>query len=159
MSRNTSKLILLSYIALAGGVVWLVQYIVEASHQSETGENVPSVAWLPDSASNVSYYRSHMNTAYEFDISESDFCSWSRWKVAEIEEPKTIKRYLAFFPLVEPGANSTDAELNEFLETGSRRVARLDEGLYYGHLQKNGGGVWVAFDRKSRRAYYCSAPR
>lgn len=51
----------------------------------EIGENVARVSWLPDSASNVSFYRAYSYTAYEFDIAEADFLKWAeRFSVKRI---------------------------------------------------------------------------
>jgi len=70
---------LLIYTALIALAIWLVRGAYLGFTQVESGEVVASVDWLPKSASNVSYYRSYMNTAYEFDIDEADFLKWSRW--------------------------------------------------------------------------------
>jgi len=78
---------LLTYTALIAVAIWFVRGAYLGFTQVETGESVASVDWLPKSASNVSYYRSYMNTAYEFDIDEAGFLKWSRWEVAEITEP------------------------------------------------------------------------
>jgi hypothetical protein len=101
-----------------------------------------------------------MNTAYEFDISESGFRDWSRWDVTEIEEPVGLSRYLAFSTPspIEP-QNPTTEQMEAFALEYSRRSVTIHNGLYYGHTQNNGGGVWVGYDRTSGRAYYQSAPR
>ncbi len=126
----------------------------------EIGESVSRVDWLPEEATNVSFYRSYMNTAYEFDISERGFRDWSRWELEEITEPVRIPRYLAYStpPAQEP-RDPTSEEIEAFAWEQSNRAATIKNGLYYGYLQDNGGGIWVGYDRESGRAFYKSAPR
>lgn len=151
---------LLTYTALIALAIWFARGAYLGFTQVETSEAVASVDWLPKSASNVSYYRSYMNTAYEFDIDEAGFLKWSRWDVDEITEPVRLSRYLAFStpPPPEP-SNPTNDEMVAFATEYSRRAVTISDGLYYGYLQTNGGGVWVGYDRSSGRAYYQSAPR
>ncbi|HTN76354.1 MAG TPA: hypothetical protein VL096_13945 [Pirellulaceae bacterium] len=127
----------------------------------ETGENVASVDWLPARATNVSFYRSYGSTAYEFDIPEKDFVAWSDWDVAEIVEPVSMMRYSYF---AEPSPHlsvnaTTEEEVVAHEKAISERYATIADGLYYGHLRSNGGGVWVAYDRRTGRAFFRSAPR
>ena len=151
---------LLAYTATIAIAIWFVRGAYIGFTHIEIGEALESVDWLPDSATNVSFYRSYMNTAYEFDISEHEFCDWSRWELAEITEPVGLSRYLQFSTPrpVEP-QNPTQEKMENFALEYSRRGVRISDGLYYGHTQDNGGGVWIAYDRKTGRAYYQSAPR
>lgn len=140
--------------------VWFVRSAYLGFTQVETAEAVKSVDWLPATASNVSYFCSYMNTAYEFDIDEAGFRQWASWEVAEISEPVRLARYLAFSSPrpVEP-ANPTKEEWEAFAVENGRRGITIVDGLYYGETLDNGGGVWVAYDRRSGRAYFQSAPR
>ena len=155
MKYSLKKLLLVT--AGAALAIWFVRSMYVVLTQIETRENVPSVDWLPDTASNVSYYRSYLNTAYEFDISESGFRSWSRWDVTEISEPVTIERYSQLSKCPEP--NATDEEWEAYFMADSERSATIDDGLYYGYRQDDFGGVWVAYDRKRGRAFFQSAHR
>lgn len=151
---------LLLFTALIACATWFVRSAYLGLTQIDTAESVASVDWLPVSATNVSYYRSYMNTAYEFDIDEAGFRDWSRWDVAEITAPVGLSRYLAFStpPPPEP-LNATEEEQTAFLNAYYKRSVKISNGLYYGHSQSNGGGVWVGYDRRTGRAYYQSAPR
>ena len=151
---------LLIVTAIIAFAVWFVRSAYVGLTQVETAENVEAVDWLPDSASNVSYYRSYMATAYEFDTTETEFVSWSRWGTSEIEDPVTITRYKRFAyeaPSFPPNASGGDAQ--DFEVALAEQSAIIDNGLYYGYLQGNGGGVWVGYDRELGRAFYYSAPR
>lgn len=151
---------ILACTALAAVAIWFVHGVHLGLTQVETGESLPSVNWLPDSASNVSFYRSYMNTAYEFDIDEESFRQWARWDIAEIEEPVGLSRYLRFStPRPQEPPNPTQQQLEKLAQEYSRRGVTIRNGLYYGYTQDNGGGVWVAYDRSAGRAYFQSAPR
>ena len=53
----------------------------------EIGEDIPHVDWLPNSATNVSFYKSGSFTAYEFNISEPSFSEFAKaksWNIKEI---------------------------------------------------------------------------
>jgi hypothetical protein len=126
----------------------------------ETGENAAKVEWLPSSASNVSYYKSYSFTAYEFDINEAEFVNWSGWNLSPITSPIRIARYCFFAPIApKPDANSSDDDWNKYATASASRSANIADGIYYKHVQTNGGGVSVAYDRQRHRAYFQSSPR
>jgi hypothetical protein len=125
-----------------------------------TANTVPTVAWLPSSATNISYYRSYSFTAYEFDIPETEFRAWSRCELAEIDDPVTITRYTrATSTRPSPSPNPTDDEIKAFVEAEAEQSATIDDGLYYERTQANGGGERVAYDRKLGRGFYVYTPR
>ncbi|WP_145208236.1 hypothetical protein [Planctomycetes bacterium TBK1r] len=151
------RFFIVAFIAFA---IWFVYGAYRGLTDVEIGESLQSVDWLPDAATNVSYYRSYLNTAYEFDISEREFREWSRWDLTEITKPVQISRYLAFSTtLPEEPSNPTRAEIEALALAIAKRGVTIRDGLYCGYLQGNGGGVWVGYDRDSGRAYYQSAPR
>ena len=140
--------------------VWFVHSAYVGVTAIETGENVSFVDWLPETASNVSFYRSYMYTAYEFDITESEFIKWSSWDLAEISDPVSLARYkLLDTEIPDLGSNPSDDDVEAFMTARAEQTATIDDGLYYGYLQDNGGGVWAGYDRKRGRAFYQSAPR
>jgi hypothetical protein len=142
-------------MALVASAIWFIQGVYTGNTHTHTGESLPSVNWLPKSASNVSYYRSYINTAYEFDIDEAGFREWSRWVLSEIKKPVTISRYLDFStPRPQKPLNQTQEEAAHWLLECSDRKVTIRDGLYYRH----GGGFWVAYDRKHGRAYYHCSP-
>ena len=99
-------------------------------------------------------------TAYEFDISEADCVAWSRWDLVPITTPVSVARYCTFsIDIPELGPNSTRAEheaVGQALESMNAKVA---DGLYHIDTQPNGGGIWIAYDRQQKRAYFSSSPR
>jgi hypothetical protein len=125
--------------------------------QFEAAENVARVAWLPESASNISYYRSYNYTAYEFDMSEDEFKKWIWLSVEPITKPVEVRRH-SFITASRPdlGPNPTLEELEAWEAIGT---ATIVNGLYHLHRRGNGGGVDVAFDRNKSRVYFQSNPR
>lgn len=125
-----------------------------------TEENVPSVDWLPSSVTNVSYYKSYSFTAYEFDISESEFKAWTNVELLPIINPVRVYRYSkATGRVTKLRSNASSAEYYEHLECDEGRAAIVRRGLYYSHRRNNGGGITVVYDRENGRAYFQSNPR
>ena len=151
---------LLAITAFVAFSVWFVRSAYIDFTHVETNENLSAVDWLPQSASNISYYKSYQFTAYEFDISEAEFCEWSRWDTAEITEPVKITRYtLVTGKIPDIGTHYSQSEIDAYSAAIDQRRATIEEGLYYGHTRSNGGGVWVGYDRGLGRAFFQSSPR
>jgi hypothetical protein len=148
------KHLLIFVTVVACGLAFLRAAYIGLTHV-ETGENVEHVKWLPKSASNVSYLRSYSFTAFEFDISESDFMDWSGWKLQQISGPVRITRY-CFSNHADFGPNPSPEEIEAW---ENRNQALITDGLYYEHRQSNGGGVRVGYDRDKGRAFFQSSPR
>jgi len=122
----------------------------------EIGESVQSVEWLPETASNISYYRTYSWQAYEFDISEADFEDWAaRWDLKEIGHAVSIPRYSYRDRYDHLDPNDPEQEDRE----RERFWADIDNGLYDRQEDDDGGGYIVAYDRTNGRAYLQSNPR
>jgi len=156
MPRYTLRGLLIAVTAIACGIGLLRGCYITLTH-FESGENVEQVSWLPSAASNISYYRSYNFTAYEFDISESEFKHWIWLDVRAITEPIKVYRY-SHMTRGKPdfGLNPSFAELEQWEAT---YLARVSDGLYFNNRRSNGGGVTVAFDRTKGRAYFQTNPR
>ena len=152
----TLKRLLLLVSAIACSLAILRATYVSFTYV-ETAENVTHVDWLPDSASNISYYRSYSFTAYEFDIPEADFIAWSSRDLKPIKAPVEVYRYShATTPADTPHPNASYEELQEML---ARRMATVTDGLYFEYRQQNGGGLRMAYDRSKGRAFVKTSPR
>lgn len=105
----------------------------------DSGENEKSVSWLPESASDVSYYLVYGSWAYEFRITESDFLEWAKendWPPEKIAgEPVSITRYTRMMH-----------------QDDTRKI--IKDGYYFENLQENGGGTYVAYDTNTNYAYF-----
>lgn len=75
-----------------------------ASSGPQYGENVPRVKWLPNYATDVSFYRSKQVKVYEFRISGEDFKTWANQTGMEIKRltsTEILSRYKAYIPTPE----------------------------------------------------------
>ncbi len=75
-----------------------------ASSGADFGENVPKVSWLPNYATDISFYRSKQVQVYEFQINADDFRIWagqSGMTIQRITAPETLSRYKAYLPTPE----------------------------------------------------------
>jgi len=60
----------------------------------ERGENQAQVDWLPETASDISYYRSYSRKVSEFSMNESDFRKWASGSdLKEIKDRHEIRRF------------------------------------------------------------------
>ncbi|MBN2713894.1 MAG: hypothetical protein JXR97_15860 [Planctomycetes bacterium] len=103
---------------------------------------------FPQEASDICYMMPSAfwpNTAFEFDIDEASFIMWAEkneWPVKEISgKPFEIIRYAYF--------------MKSSSEPGSASVA---SGLGYSYTKED-TGIYVAYDRAAKRAYYMSHTR
>lgn len=147
MPRYSLKRLLLVVTAIAMVLAFLRSAYIHFT-RVEYGRNVASVAWLPSSATNVSYYKSYSFTSYEFDISEAEFKAWAWWDTEPISTPICVMRY-----------DYPTAEKQAYVEHSEGSYACVTDGLGYTYRQSNGGGIQVAYDRKLGRAFFHSSPR
>jgi hypothetical protein len=149
---------------IAAAIIAFVAMLLLGYHgltYCETAENVQSVSWLPEGATNISYYRSYRFTAYEFDISEEGFQEWAkRWgQVQPIKDPVRVNR---FSTLIQPPSNVSTSSIGQMEVSGTEidpATATISDGYFYEKRQSNGGGVCVAYNSKAKRAYFQSNPR
>ena len=72
------------------------------SSTPDFGENVANVKWLPNYASQVSYYRSKQVQVYEFQISPENFKRWAESNHMEVQglgKQEILSRYKAYLPV------------------------------------------------------------
>lgn len=155
--------LLLIPIALIGA--WLASATFSNTNP-RFGEHVGKVDWLPVTATDVSFFRSYSNTAYEFQMRESEFILWAEdeldwapdFELKEIEGAFEIARYTAVTPQSHFDPESRDTGTGNPHELAP--VAIISEGLFYRTPPRpNGGGTYVAYDRRSGRGYYQDSPR
>ena len=109
------------------------------------GEGVKNVSWLPDIATNVSYYRYPFHCEiYEFDVTEAHFKTmYGQEKLEEIKDPVIIKRY----------ASRMEGAPEEM------RTVTVKNGLCCFGKEDYTTGVYskeIVFDREKGRVYFCS---
>ena len=134
-------------------VLLVVLYIFCVTFPAEIGENVSHVDWLQEDASEISYYRSYMWTAYEFKVSEESFLKHANplWEFEEISEPVTISRY-----------KERLLNINDFPDYGAfekEACITVKNGIVSTTRRKNGGGYIAVYDRDTGKAYIQTNPR
>jgi len=128
------------------------------SQSPDLGENVPSVNWLPDYASNVSFYRSSQVQVYEFDITPENFRRWAEsrgMKVRRLVNEEVLSRYAAYFPTksdtperpVTPDGRVTPEEFEAWQNTISVRVT---DGI----IASGEDNETAIYDVQTRKAYF-----
>lgn len=120
-----------------GYIIWI--------NMPEDAENVENVSWLPDVATNVSYYRYPFHCEiYEYDVTEEHFRTmYEQETLEEIKEPVTIKRY--------------GARMEGYPE--EKQSVTVKNGLCCFGKENFTTGVYtkeIVFDRDNNRAYFCS---
>lgn len=126
------------------------------SQSTNYGENVDSVRWLPDEASNVSYFRSKQVQVYEFQISPEAFTKWAQERgmfVRPLRSQEIISRYKAYVPGETnkgdgPPLPTTPDGTIEVPQDGS--TAKVDRGLIAESSRKE----IAIYDVATQRAYY-----
>jgi len=121
----------------------------------ESGVNVAQVDWLPREATNISYFRSYLFTAYEFKISEDGFKTWCPFSVEPITKPIVVDRYLVGLE----SSGSAGKNFEDALTYFARVRVGVSNGLYYYRVQQNGGYTVYAYDRDRGKAYMAGRPR
>ena len=137
----------------------------------EIGQSVPSVSWLPNTASRVFYYRSYPRTAYEFDIDEQGFVALAEvkgWKIRRFENGAfEIWNYVwCQNPTPPPNSLPGNASGSQ-VSAGQANLAvyeaattkRITNGYSFEKTIHNGGTTRVGYDATAKRAYVFSTPR
>ena len=141
-------LIAIGFVAVFIAASTILQILTEV----ESAENIQSVAWLPLSATNVSYAKNYNRRYFEFDITEAEFTKWANeYLISEISKPIGVTRYTIMVD--DPDVVPADIEANPHY------TAIITNGLADKHTQSNHGGYTVVFDRDQKRAYFESARR
>lgn len=141
-------------------LLWLSASCYSNAHP-EFGEHVDHVSWLPDGATDASYYQSYSFTAAEFKISENDFKNNtnSSWVFTEIVKPETIERY-NYFPESDRYYKShPDFDSKAYDEFQKRINATVTNGIVAQKRQSNGGGYHAVYDRDTGIGYIQTNPR
>lgn len=120
--------------------------------------------WIPPGASNVTYVRTNLSRAAEFDIPFTDFSEWCSQMgraVNPVTESSKITIGRANLILAtkgrvkqpEPPADTaSETELQQWLNWS--RVTLDDEDYFYQEVQSNNGGLSLGYDTSEQRAYY-----
>ncbi|PCJ54670.1 MAG: hypothetical protein COA79_21720 [Planctomycetota bacterium] len=143
-------------------LVLLFSFCAYQITNSEKGENVESVSWLPSTASEISYYKRFSTKAYEFTISETGFLKWAKEKNYKIEPINKVKSNHRYKLLLEkPYPDEYNYEKLEELRKGKAevymyyRMVYATKGYYVQDLDPGtSGGYVLLYSTTNNRAYY-----
>ncbi|ADE55816.1 hypothetical protein [Coraliomargarita akajimensis] len=127
-------------------------------NQPNYGENHSSVNWLPETATNVSFYRSKQIQVYEFNMDFESFKAWAKERgleVRQIGSHQIISRYKAYLP------NKQRSDSERPVSTGVKAAERLDQWqqqisakIYSGFIALGPEDVTVLYDATEGRVYF-----
>lgn len=129
-----------------------------ASSGPDFGENVSSVSWLPNYATDVSFYRSKQVRVYEFRISPEDFKTWAGQNGMEVQRvttPEILSRYKAYIPTPEaessePAVPDGAVTMEQFEDWQNQISITVNAGMI-----ATGSDQSVAvYDIRTKKAYY-----
>jgi hypothetical protein len=129
-----------------------------ASSGPDYGENVPKVSWLPNYASNVSFYRSKQVKVYEFDIKAEDFKTWagqSGMDVQRVTTPEILSRYKAYIPTPEsessePAMPEGQVSMEQFQDWQDQISITVRSGM----IATGSDDAVAVYDLRTQKAYY-----
>jgi len=142
--------------------LWLWSVVWSDAHP-DVGVNIPSVEWLPEAATNVSFYKTYSWTAYEFDIDEAGFRKWAKEPdLGPIKNAERIERHSwwEFNREANKRCYETGSLGDWFYSEERKHVAVVRNGLFYKYTNEgNGGQTHLVYDQDAGRAYCTSNPR
>lgn len=126
--------------------------------QPSYGENLKSVNWLPDTASNISFYRSKQIQVYEFTMDFESFQAWAGSQALDIRQltnEQIISRYKAYLPTPKNKQASpppTDGNLVsiEFQDWQSKISAKVSDGF----IIRGKDDIRILYDKTAQRVYF-----
>lgn len=128
-------------LAVVGICGYLLLTWMLCGNHSSSGEHLASYELLPETASDISFYRNqNFGDIFiaDFAISETEFIRWSnsfKLQPEVIGEPRTIQ----------------DARAFSRGNTAGHHI--IEHGLYISRRHRNGGGVDLAYNRDNGRGY------
>ena len=139
---------------------WIVPVWYSNTHP-EFGEHVNRVDWLPEEATDISFYKSYSYTAYEFKISEDGFSRSANalWNFVEITEPEDITRYNYFVESEQYYKQHPEFDYDAYNKLQNATTATVTHGIVAKQRWSNGGGYHAVYDRDRGIAYIQTNPR
>lgn len=124
----------------------------------EFGENLDHVSWLPEHASDISFYRSKQVQVFEFQAKPEDFKRWAEsrgMRVRRLVNQEVISRYKAYIPTsagqssdpITPSGALTNEQFTSWQDAISAKVAK-------GLIAESPDKEIAIYDITTQRAYY-----
>lgn len=146
-------------VVYAAGMPFIVYFMLVKplirDNRPDIGFNVPSVTWLMPEATDISYYKAHSITAYEFKLDEEMFRRFlSRQELQEItaDTPVKVPRFYRFVPTDHP---LLQAIPEEQIQQFSDEIT-ISNGLFC-KIDTQYRKILAVFSRKDGKVYYYSS--
>lgn len=125
---------------------------------ADYGENLESVGWLPDFASDISYYRSKQVQVFEFRVGSENFKRWAEsrgMKVQRLVSQEIVSRYKAYIPTPagkssEPATPGGVISVEQFEAWQNDISAKIATGL----IAEGADDAIAIYDKKAQKAYF-----
>lgn len=130
-----------------------------ANSGPDYAENAPSVSWLPNYASDVSYFRSKQVKVYEFRINGDDFKTWAGQNgmtVQRVTSPETLSRYKAYIPpaKINPNEPLPPPELLVSVENLQQWQREISITVKSGMVARGNNQSIAVYDIQTKKAYF-----
>ncbi len=130
-----------------------------ANSGPEYGENAARVSWLPNYASDVSYFRSKQVKVYEFRIKADDFKTWAGQNgmtVQRVTKPETLSRFKAYIPPAKTNPNKPlpPPEQLVSVENLQQWQREISITVKTGMVAKGNDASIAVYDLHTKKAYF-----
>ena len=126
-------------------------------------ENVTSVKWLPETASNISYYKSKQVQVYEFTISADQFRKWAEGKdmtVRRLMNQQVVSRYKAYLPTTQDTKAEALSQNGEIPIENFKACVAIGASINQGLIAKANKTIAIYDDEESApTSKICSASK
>jgi len=134
--------------------LWIVLYFEDRKENMPSKDSTSLGFFLPDQATNISYYRNFGYTYYECEISEKDaleFTSKEGWTMQPIgEEP--IRMWCSFFSTTNGPQRTAAMEYFEKYGEGNYPYY-ISEGYYFDDMTNRGGNT-IVYDTSLGKLFF-----
>jgi len=153
--KHASKIGCLFFLIIVVWSFWVSFRFKEIKENMASKDSTSLGFFLPDQATNISYYRKFRYLYYECDVSEKDvldFTSKKKWTLQPISE-EPIEMECLFFSTTNGPQRSV--AMDYFEKHGERKVYPyfINEGYYYDDMT-NRGGYRIVYDTSLGKLFF-----
>ena len=121
------------------------------------GENIARVEWLPESATDISFYRSKQVEVYEFNMETDAFRDWAEARgmaVRQLINQEIVSRYKAYVPPPSSSEESSGSSREIDFEALKAWQQAISVKIEVGLIAKGEDDSIAVYDFYKQRAYF-----
>lgn len=121
------------------------------------GENIARVEWLPESATDISFYRSKQVEVYEFNMDTDAFRDWAEARgmaVRQLINQEIVSRYKAYVPPPSSSEESSGSSREIDFEALKAWQQAISVKIEVGLIAKGEDDSIAVYDFYKQRAYF-----